>query len=70
MKKETSGINSQVLNEKLNYTLIHTPSATVAFPVLRDYLVKIPSTTPIVASSAGTKEPICAIIVISATCLM
>lgn len=70
IKKETSGTNSQVLNEKLNDALIHTHPATVALPVLRDYLVKIPSTTPIVASSAGTNEPICAMTVISATCLM
>lgn len=33
-------------------------------------LVKILSTTPIFAESAGTKEPICAIIVIRATCLI
>jgi len=33
-------------------------------------LVKILSTTPILAESAGTKEPICAIIVINATCLI
>ncbi len=38
--------------------------------LMRRTLVKILSTTPILADEAGTKEPICAIRVIRATCLI